>query len=257
MIRTTKVYHTDDENFVLVMEDAGNANTTTLTKFLESGPLQEADLLAKIATDIHEFCVYLNDKAGITLATHREHLENEESSATVYYLIKTRLEIQAKALNLETELAPYIDLFWKAMRPFDEPDLKYSGLKQVFVFGDMWPNSILFDRERKLLWVIDWELARFEMATRDLEQLMSMLWLFRQNETAYNTTNIHVLMRKLQLAFFGNESADWRVNCGQFGNVSFMVWVILMATNPDFPFQEDPKAIILKAIGEISDSGKK
>jgi hypothetical protein len=253
MIRTAKLYHSDDEKFVLVMEDAG-LNTKSLTKYLEKGPnlIEDEVLLEKIASDIHEFCVYLNDKSGITLATHRDQLENRESSYAAYAQLRTIFEGQSKAFNLEVELAPSVSSFWKALRPFDDPDVAKSreGLKQVFIFGDMWPNSILFDRERKLLWVIDWELARFETATNDLEELMSMLWLFKQNEAIFSAKSIAILMGKLQLAFFGDEKKDWRSSCGPYANDSFLFWVTLMVGNPDFKF-EDHRSIVLKALEQV------
>ncbi|CAF1046760.1 unnamed protein product, partial [Brachionus calyciflorus] len=117
------------------------------------------------------------------------------------------------------------------------------------VFGDLWPNSILIDQENKLVWIVDWEVARYETKTRDFEQLLANLWVMKQSPK-FDQNKIEKLIRKFQLEFFGNEDSDWRLHCGDFGKCNFILWVTGLLNETHWGI-DDNQAVALKALNEI------
>jgi thiamine kinase-like enzyme len=260
MIRVPKLIYSDDEVFVLVLEDAG-ARVKALTKYLENGPdlIEDEQLLTKIAKNIHAFVRFLqesNNKSSFSINFDNKHLENKESTKGYYEQLKNAIKYSAAIFNLEKELAPYLASYWSTVRPFDDDESDNEAnnndemLRKVFVFGDLWPNSMLYDSERKLLWIIDWEMARFDTATRDVEQLMSFLWIFKTNEALFSARVVGLLMEKLQFEFFGDERSDWRVKCGRLAKASFVIWVASIVRNPQWVYQ-DQRDLVLKALSEV------
>ena len=248
LIRTPKVLLADDEKYTMVMEDAGSKSRTLLEHFQNDEKLIKDDaMIAQIAKDICQFSEYLSDESGITWETHGELFENRAVQVVTTYFCHFCVE-QAKRLNLEKELEPYLKCVNKVFRPFGDESNRDS-LKRVFIFGDLWPNSILVDQERNYLWIIDWEMARFETRYRDIQQLMANLWMMKQNEKIFNQKSIEKLMKRLQFEFFGDENNDWRLNSWKYGRELF---VLLITTNfRDKHLQLDHKNVVIKAIKEV------
>ena len=252
MIRTPKVLLSDDANFVLVMEDAGPASKTLLDHLKnDENLIGEYSKLSQIAKDIHEFCDFVSNKSEIHWETHSNELENRPASQIIGGYVCRFCVHEAKRLNVEHELEGYLKLINTAFRTFEDQELvKQLGLRKVFAFGDLWPNSILVDSERNFLWVIDWEMARFETPTRDLEQLMANLWVMKQNDELFNTKSIETLMKRLQFEFFGDEDKDWREHTWKYGKETFVLWITTLVRERHWRLS-DQRAAVLNAVKEV------
>lgn len=254
-IRTPKVLFYDDAQFVLVMEDAG-ANSRTLLEHLknnsDSGLISDAATLAHIAKDVSAFSKWLSsDACDIKWETHSNALENRPAQQIISGYVRRFCIQQSKRLGLESELEVYLKSLDKAFRPFELRDAAKLGEheKRVFALGDLWPNSILVDRDHDRLWVIDWEMARFETRTSDIEQLMANLWVMKQSDI-FNEASIDAFMKRLQFEFFGDESRDWRTNSGDHGRETFVLWITSLVSEKHWKIK-DPRSIVLKAISEV------
>lgn len=254
LIRTPKVLLADDANFLLVMEDAGPTSKTLFEHLKNNGDNligDDAEKLRQIAKDIHEFCDFISNKSEIRWETHGNELENKPTSQIIGGYVCRFCALEAKRLNLESELEPYLKNINKSFRTFEDADfVKQLGLKKVFVFGDLWPNSILVDTERNFLWVIDWEMARFETPTRDLEQLMANLWVMKQNGELFNAKSIEILMKRLQHEFLGSEENDWREHTWKYGKETFVLWITTLVRERHWRLS-DQRSVVLNAIKEV------
>jgi thiamine kinase-like enzyme len=246
MIRTPKVVHFDDENFTLIMEDAGTSCKTLFTLLTnESNQLYNDELLSQIAKEVKIFSSYLSDKSNIRPKTHKE-LENKSAWDIIGGYVKSLCFEQAKTYNLEAQVDSYLQKLDRLFKPLDNSD------EAVFVFGDLWPNSILVDVEKKLIWIIDWEMARFETRIRDMAQLMANLWVMKENDKLFNVHRIETLMRKLQLEFLGDENLDWRFNSDDITKDEFLIWILVLIREKHWEIEENQKrSSILKALDQI------
>lgn len=119
-----------------------------------------------------------------------------------------------------------------------------SALKtdSILVFGDFHLNSILFDSEKQIMWIIDWEGVRFGRPFQDLEQFMANLWILSQSDTLKDPVQT-ALLKRLQFRFFNDENADWRVNCGRQAKHAFTWWMVCLLGFPHWMIQDLPKTI--------------
>lgn len=252
LVRTPKVLLTDDDSFVLVMQDAGK-NTKTLLEHLKNNEalIKDETLISQIARDIFDFSNYLSFKSGISWETHSNILENRSALQIIGGYVCRFCEEQSKRLNLQTELEPYLKNLRKSFCAFQDLDeVKKQGLERVLSFGDLWPNSILVDSDSKHLWIIDWEMARFESPKRDIQQLIANLWVMKQNESLFNAKSIDNLIKRLQFEFFGDENKDWRLFSDSNGKSTFVLWVTTLVREKHWQL-EDQRTSVLNAIREV------
>lgn len=242
IIRTPKLIYHDDTLFVLIMEDAGeNVKTLFTCLTLESSSKLDKDFISLFSKELKTFLTYLTDQSNIRQETHQV-FKNETGWAILNSYFPTLWSNQAKSLNIEKELEKYIaksvDIFGGRI---DE--------NSVFSFGDLWPNSILIDEDKKLIWIIDWEMARFETRTRDLEQLIANLWVMKQNPNLFDLEKIDFLIKSLQLEYFGDHKSDWRKHCGENAKANFVLWVVGLLNEKHWEIKDNKEAA-LKAIHE-------
>lgn len=243
-IRTPKVIHFDDEKYTFIMEDAGSQCQTLLSILSNSSnDLYDDEFVSHIAREIFIFSNYISCKSNITLKTHRDQLENKPGWDIMRRYVKNLFTDKSNLFETDKELQPYVDKLDHLFNPVDDDEA-------VFVFGDLWPNSILVDLEKKYLWFVDWEMARFATKLRDLDQLMSNLWIMKQNEKLFNKNRIELLIQNLQLQFFGNKDADWRFNSEKNTQDEFVLWITWLIRYDHWGV-DDKRGSILKAIQEI------
>lgn len=105
--------------------------------------------------------------------------------------------------------------------------------------------------EKQHFWIIDWEEARFETPTSDLEQFISNLWIMKQNPELFNAELIEKLIKRLQFEFFGDENTDYRTKCGANAKTNFILWTLVLVRIPHWEIK-DMKSCIVKALSEIN-----
>ncbi|CAF1142307.1 unnamed protein product, partial [Brachionus calyciflorus] len=237
IVRIPKAIYADDKNFVLLMEDAGE-NTKTLFNLLLSNSSPDQNLLDLIPNELNKFLSYLNNESGLTPTTNKI-FQNKSAWDLIEEYIN---ELNFTADRLDKRIKPYLERSHEIFKRKDDENA-------VFVFGDLWPNSILIDQEKKLIWIVDWEVARYETKTRDFEQLLANLWVMKQSPK-FDQNKIEKLIRKFQLEFFGNEDSDWRLHCGDFGKCNFILWVTGLLNETHWGI-DDNQAVALKALNEI------
>jgi thiamine kinase-like enzyme len=204
------------------MEDAGKT-TISLFDFLKLDNKIELDRINKfiniLCKELVLFLKFLTEKSEITPRTHKKEFENESVWNMINNYVREFCLNQAKLYHLQNELSPYLEFMNKRYKPVSDD-------KGVFVLGDLWPNSILIDTDKELFWIIDWEMSRFETKTSDIEQLMSNLWLMKQNSNIFNSNSTQTLIHRIQYEYFGNENNDWRTHCGRDASKSFILWIL-------------------------------
>ena len=114
----------------------------------------------------------------------------------------------------------------------------------------------MIDEEKKLIWIIDWEMARFETRQlRDLEQLIANLWIMKQKPAFFNTTLIEKLIKRLQFEHFGNENSDYRQHGDDLTRANFILMILSLIKDTaywgleDFTLNEEE--LLRKALAEI------
>jgi hypothetical protein len=108
----------------------------------------------------------------------------------------------------------------------------------------------MIDVENKRFWCIDWEMARFEIIHRDLEQMLTNLWVMKQDDEFYSPVKCDFLLRRLQYEYFGAEEADWREHCNEDTKCEFVL--LTTALLAEDHIKKRSKQIILKAIDEVN-----
>jgi hypothetical protein len=114
----------------------------------------------------------------------------------------------------------------------------------------------LIDEEKACIWIIDWEMARFETRKlRDLEQLIANLWIMKQQESFFNSSLIERLIKRLQFEHFGSEHADYRRNSDDLARSNFILWILSLIKDTAYWGLEDftlnGEELLKKALSEI------
>ena len=107
--------------------------------------------------------------------------------------------------------------------------------------------------EKQYFWIIDWEIARFDTPSIDLEVLAANLWIMKQNAELFNADLIEKLVKRLQFEYFGDENLDYRTQCGVNGKNNFILLILHWSFIRESYWEiKDTKNCILKALSEIN-----
>ena len=163
LVRVPKLLYSNDENFTIIIQDVGESKKTLFECLKISNEMSTSDLekfLTLISKGVYQFSKLISEKLNIKIETHRvfEKKPKPPYISSVFY-------DQLKKYNLDKELEQYSERIQRWLQ------IPSEFTNSVFVFGDLWPNSILVDLENNQIWIIDWEMARFETPFRDLYQL--------------------------------------------------------------------------------------
>jgi 5-methylthioribose kinase len=243
-VRIPKLLYADDESHMLIMEDAGE-NNKTLFELLKNESTESDELIPFVAEQIKKLSTFLSDKSNIKAKTHLDEFRNKSIWESFKNYFSHLFKFQAQSFDLESEMEAFLS---KVDALIQEPN--YESEDTVFVFGDLWPNSFLIDTENKHIWIIDWEMARFNTRFYDIQQLMCNLWIMIQNSSLFNKKRIENLIERLQLEFFGKESLDWRDSCGSNAKTIFILWVFMLIKEEHWQI-DNVKETVLKALKEI------
>lgn len=243
-LRTPKCLYSDDALFVLIMEDCGE-RLVSLSELLRTDLTSidttlKSDLLDQLADELNAFYKNLFNNCSIKYSTHANVFANRitwDFLNTYYVQIYKE---QAKLYGVEREMAPYIE----AHKVLEEPKSD-----AFFSLGDLWPNSIMFDVDSRIIWCIDWEMARFEKRHRDIEQLFTNLWVMKQDAVFYDAQLCERLMRRLQREFFGADDADWRLHCDGETMTEFILMAAALLAEPHIKRRDSQ--LLLTAIREV------
>lgn len=242
ILRTPKLIFSDDDSKVLLMEDAGQDAKLFVNLLKENSglDLKYANLLAK---EIKNFMDFIAMDFGISPETH-EIFKNESAWEIISGYFTLSWFHQANMLKMEKEFEPYLS---KAK------ELTIKSKDDVFLLGDLSVNSILIDQVNNLIWIVDWEMARFDKKTRDFEQIMSNLWMM-QYQPNFDSKLINEFIRNFQLEFFGDESSDWRKNLDFMGKCNFIFWTLFQMNLSHLGIESNVEVakIALKEIQELS-----
>lgn len=241
--RTPQLFYSDDQNYVIIIEDVGEKAQTLLNLLTKNSKLNN-QLITQLAKEVKFFIEYLTKYSGITPVNHIE-FENKPVSDMLDIYWKRTWQVQSVSLSLEAELASYLKISGSL---FEAPNLTTDSV--VWTFGDLWPNSILIDEEANRIWFIDWEASRFQVdPLRDLEQLMANLWLMKQNSDIYDIEKINFLIEELQDKHFGARIKDWR-SLSSDRKDKFIIWILGLIKEEHWKI-ENSKEVMLKALDEI------
>lgn len=238
IIRTPKILFSDDQSYVLIMEDAGE-NCDTLFNLLTSEAQLEDKFIELIPKEIKFFVNFLNKEIGLTP-------DGNEIFVRVWQIVETYFTQLWSKMTKELELEKEMELYLEKSKEI----FKYKNSTDgVFVMGDLWPSSILIDQKNNLIWLVDWEAARFETNTRDVEQLLANLWLMKQSPK-FNKIKIENLIKNFQLVFFDSKDKDWRKCSGDFARYNFILWIVGLLNESHWGL-DNKREIAIKALNEI------
>ena len=244
-VRIPKLIFSDDCQYVLIMQDAGQ-HLISLFDLLKRDDtnLVDANMLHSIGKEISQFLMFLSEKSNITPLTHGDTFENNAVLEAIIKYSTFISQAQADKHNLRAELDAFLNYLPNLLKKSSDPS-------DVFRFGDLWPNSILIDKQELKIWIIDWEIARFGKPRKDLEQLMGNLWIMKQNSQLFNVQSIDCIMHTLQQEFFGDANVDWRLNHGEETVYNFIYWAVSLVKEAHWEI-DDQRAVILKALEEVN-----
>jgi hypothetical protein len=157
-------------------------------------------------------------------------------------LFPSILQNHAKQTGLEAELAEYMKNFKQEM-----PEKLY------FNQMDCWPNGLMIDLEKRIFWVLDWEMSRFHTSYGDYQQLCSTLWLYKESRNYHNERTSYLLDRFQHYYYDGEKDASWITKCGEpaESKVNFLITAIFRMLIPTIEI--DKREVTLKAMKIIKD----
>lgn len=98
----------------------------------------------------------------------------------------------------------------------------------------------------RLIWLLDWEMARYGDIALDASQLLDNLWVMQQNPAKYRQRTIKNLIEALQLQYFSG--GDWRLGRA----VEFVRSIALLLPFPHWGISRDNIPDILeRAMSEV------
>ncbi|CAF0809993.1 unnamed protein product [Brachionus calyciflorus] len=240
IVRTPNVIYADDDHYTLIMQDAGE-NTQTLFNLLLSNSSVDQHFLDLIPKELKVLIRHLTEDSELTFKKNKTF--EKESVGGYLSLEKFQNQLGSMAKKIDEKLKPFSDISNGVSKSSNHEN-------SVFVYGDLWPSSILIDKEENLIWIVDWEFARYESKTSDLEQLLANLWVMKQS-SKFNQDKIEKLIEKFQLEFLGNEKSDWRYECGDMAKYNFILWIGGLLNETHWGI-DDNQAVALKALEEVN-----
>ena len=263
MVQAPKLLFYEDALHYLIMEDCGETSCTLTDLMRQSFKLSSESenedekekkrridtYLTNLARGIQEFTYKISHECGLTPDSHGQMFKNEAYWAVINGIFSSNIRRAAQELDVEKEFAPYYD------HKQEQPSVAY------FVQGDFWTNAIMVNVETNRAWVLDWETARFDTEYRDLQELGFILWVMRKNPSIIDIERLNHFERQLQLAYFGDENADWRSRTGADTRLNFIHMLVLSYAFKDNVEMDiklaDFKASTRQALDELNEFGAK
>eukprot|EP00834_Sanchytrium_tribonematis_P001713 NODE_44_length_33449_cov_1.575742.p13 type:complete len:331 gc:universal NODE_44_length_33449_cov_1.575742:23233-24225(+) len=217
--KVPKLLYFKDEDYVIIMEDAGEDSISLMTYFKKNEHHLDMD---NIDTKIINFLLKLNSIDVKRLSPIFKNTLARQTVSTFYKNLQIYVE-KSKSESL----------------------LHYSGSKMpaipaspVIIFGDLWPNSLHINLKSKTIWIIDWEFARFGSAFEDVSQFIANIWLMEQKYKEYEIERVRdfrnsFIQKYLNLVGSGSQSDA----------VRFLVYVVLLVHLPSWDFNSPQKII--------------
>ena len=219
-IKVPKLLQSIDEEYVLIMEDAGE-DIISLTQFFK------------------------NDYAGLTWDCL--HSSIVEFLATLHqYDISTLSELFKNPLARETN-----EMFYSNLRSQQLPSLEAFSTTQLpkvprkpsIIMGDLWPNSIYLNFETRKVWIIDWEFARFGKGFDDVAQCVGNLWLMEQKGNVYNAMAVKRFRQDLVKEYLFKT----KTNIERDDQIRCLMYIVLLTRFPNWTFH-NPEEVINIAV---------
>ena len=134
--RIPKLLYFDDNNFIIVMQDAGKQCKTLLKFLLNQTPhtAHSQKIIDILAKEIYNFSIFLSN-SGINPQTHSVPFKNESAWSIFKEHLIPLYRAEAKRFNLESDLEVVLN-------ELTQPPKEHSGF---FVFGDLWPSRIMIN----------------------------------------------------------------------------------------------------------------
>ncbi|KAI8906133.1 kinase-like domain-containing protein, partial [Powellomyces hirtus] len=170
-IKIPELYHFDQDNWILYMEDAGTS--TTLKEYLSTADETKIDeeKLRNLGEKLGNFLRRLHEvgvgSKGKLLGANPE--AKAIINACVYKMVGPLVE-QVQLSCPESV---------KTVESFGDRDVAYS--EQTLTMGDFWPGNLMVsssscDPDATEIWILDWEATRYSLAALDAAQFCAELF---------------------------------------------------------------------------------
>jgi hypothetical protein len=129
-----------------------------------------------------------------------------------------------------------------------------SSSQCQLTFGDLWPNSIYMDHMADTVWILDWELCRYNVSTADIRQLLANMWLMEYSIDRFHHTDV-IQCRDIMLNKFHTKFPHVRFNDNDVYTMVMMAavfmsnqfWQIKDVESAIVQMYRDLRTLLLKA----------
>ena len=222
-VKVPRLIFCQDEEFVLVMEDAGE-NIVSLMDYFKvcNSRLTWNDLPESIV----QFLKTLHNVDRSSCSSIFTNTLARQTNQSFY----DNLNLQASRLQLNS------------LKPYSSVKLPPIPSNPAIIMGDCWPNSIHLDFTTNTIWILDWEFCRFGRGFDDLAQCAANLWLLEQKPDE----NDVALLKSFRQDLIKQYVRETNTVIDNEDQIRLLVYVVLLANFSNWAFK-DPTSIIDKA----------
>ncbi|KAI8915726.1 kinase-like domain-containing protein [Gorgonomyces haynaldii] len=232
-LKVPKVLFFDDDKSLLGMEYCGSLQT--LSELFEDKTVSFQEMQALNQELVDQLKLYKQEMTRISLSlTPEDEKVFENISRQVIFTTMVHPSYRQNAIkyNVLEEMSDVLD----RLQPF-KPTLDFP-----LSHGDLWPNSILFNKDKREFWLLDWEMAHRRHLDRDLDQMIANLWLMAKSDH-YNQEAIRDLIQRISGLY------PWLQT--EASRDTFLRFAVDLPQYPHFHCK-DPRTVILEAIDLVN-----
>ena len=75
--------------------------------------------------------------------------------------------------------------------------------------GDFWLNAIMIDFDKNVYWVLDWEMARYDVKQADFQHMCLFTNTFRGISSVFSRRRVDHYLKRLSYEFYGDEEVNF------------------------------------------------
>lgn len=269
--RIPQLFHFDDSDHILVIEDCGSSIFSLFELFiaLKSSP-PSSERLEDILTNITDIIYNLeNSLAIITKNMSTQEMSNyfvEDTNRMIESYVYEPFPERVQAFPALHKFIPLVERSRKKRQDVSQQLLK-THFQQVpenyqIIFGDLWPNAIFFpqsniDHQTSLnqdittvdqrIIILDWEFTHIEHKLNDYFQLLAYICLMEHDSQYLLVAVIRLKQRLLAYLIQNQRSNIIEENIGLF-----LADIALVINEDRWKFTKD-KSIICEEIAVLAE----
>ncbi|KAJ2742244.1 hypothetical protein GGI20_004624 [Coemansia sp. BCRC 34301] len=170
-VRVPKLLHYDSDRHFLVLEDIGSHMGYEALCISDESPVGEADI-DFVCAKVGEWLARLHAFGFDNLDALKPHFYNQPARDLISGLM---YDMTARDIKAHTQFDDKQELADHIMQLKTELRKAKELYGHTLVFGDMWPGSILFDIDARVINILDFEFADIGLVYGDLGHFVAHL----------------------------------------------------------------------------------